>query len=104
MQEMQGSRMWRCYAALLHSASISNQSLYLDRGVITSQMGGSSAAAFTLHSLSRLFSVSPHLSSALMACLDMVSGGSASGIQCMSCKGVWIWDVFRGGVILSLRS
>ena len=69
-----------------------------------SQMGGRSAYDVTLHSLSRLFSVSPHLSLALMDCLTTGGGAAASDIRGINCTEVWIWDGFGGGVILSLIS
>ena len=69
-----------------------------------SQMGGRSAAAVTFQSLSRLFSVSPHLSLALMDCLTTGGGAAASDVWGINCTEVWIWDGFGGGVILSLIS
>ena len=75
---------------LRHAASIADQALSLERGAITSQMGGRSTAAATVHILRILHMSSPHLSSALMA--SFARGGAdvvGSGLG-RNCTGVCI--------------
>ena len=54
-----------------------------------------------LHILSRLFSVSPHLSSSLMDCLTAGDGSTVLGSLENKFTGLCIWDRVGGGVILS---
>ena len=67
---------------------MADQSLSFERGVITSQMGGRSAGAVTLHSIRRLLSMSPLLYSALTTCLVAGGGSAASGGLGRNCTGV----------------
>ena len=100
--EMQVLHKRRCYAVRRHATTITYWSLYLDREATTSQMGGSSAAAVTFHSLSRLFSMYPKLYSALVSWLDMGCGATAYNIRGINCTGLWIWSEGGGDMVLSL--
>ena len=55
---------------------MANQALYLERGAITSHMGGRSVGVVTLHSIRMLLSMYHHLSSMLTT--RLVSGGGAA--------------------------
>ena len=81
-----------------------DRSLSLERVVITSQIGGRSAAVVMLYSLSMLFSISPYLSAALTAHFAAGGGAAASGGQGVYYNGVGICAGVEGGVILSWRS
>ena len=93
--EMWGARKRRCSAVRRNVASIADQSLSLDRGEITSHMGGRSEAAVMINIRSRLLRVSPHQSSATMTCLATGGGAATSGSRRRNCTGAWI--EFRGG-------
>ena len=67
----------------------------MDRGEITSHMGGRSAATVMLQRIRRLIRLLPHLSSVPMAGLSEGGGAADVGSCGSNCTGVWIGA--RGG-------
>ena len=70
-----GDRKRRCSIVLRHATSISNQALSLERGAITSQMGGRSVVMVKLHIERRLRRLFPYLS--LTQTVELAEGGAA---------------------------
>ena len=88
---------WRFSTVLQHAYYIADQSLSLERGAITSQLGGRSAVAVTFHSLRRLRKMTSHPSLAPMA--GLAGGGAAVAGRALgrNCTGMWIKAGVGGG-------